>query len=178
MAHLDMTHRPVRKYLHRHPWDKTLYPSSSNGRVVLARFNTRCLAIFAAHWEIPERTYPHATYTRDIPTSPLRISPSKDSLPIRWSSISNPHLPNTLPPGAHPIRISLKAGETLYLPAGWWHHVRQGEDANYEKEILEETTLKETDKTIAINWWYDIEGRGMGWVWLRFLRGEEVPDGN
>lgn len=125
---------------------------------------------------IPERAYPHATYTRDTPASPLSISPSPDSPPIRWSSISNPHLPNTLPHGAHPIRVSLKAGETLYLPPGWWHHVRQGEDANPEEEMSEETT--ETDKTIAINWWYDFEGRGMGWVWLGFLRGEEVPDGN
>jgi jumonji domain-containing protein 7 len=24
--------------------------------------------------------------------------------------------------------------------------------------------------TIAINWWYDVEMRGMTWVWLNFLR--------
>jgi len=37
--------------------------------------------------------------------------------------------------------------------------------------------LKE-DKTIAVNWWYDFEGRGIGWVWLNFVRGGHVADGN
>lgn len=115
--------------------------------------------------------YPHATYTRTSPTSALSLAlPSSTTPSIRWSSITNPHLSDTLPPEAHPIHISLEAGETLYLPAGWWHHVRQGRDGNLEGQ--------EKDKTIAINWWYDFEGRGMGWVWLAFLRGEKVPDGN
>lgn len=119
----------------------------------------------------PERFYPHATYTRPSPASTLTLTPSPlTTSPIRWSSILNPHLPDTLPREAHPIHISLKAGETLYLPAGWWHHVRQGLDANAEE-------LKE-EKTIAVNWWYDFEGRGMGWVWLNFLRGGHVPYGN
>ena len=63
--------------------------------------------------------------------------------------------------GAHPLRVSVRAGETLYLPAGWWHHVRQ------------------SGVTIALNWWYDLEMRGMTWALLSFLRGsEDVPDGN
>lgn len=67
-----------------------------------------------------------------------------------------------LPPEADPFHITLREGETLYLPAGWWHHVRQ------------------TDITIALNWWYDMEMRGMSWVWQNFLRGsnDDVPDGN
>jgi jumonji domain-containing protein 7 len=44
----------------------------------------------------------------------------------------------------------------LYLPAGWWHYVRQGDTPGRP--------------TIAINWWYDVEMRGMSWVWLSFLR--------
>jgi len=65
-----------------------------------------------------------------------------------------------MPPEARPYSITLRAGETLYLPAGWWHHVTQ--------EGL----------TIALNWWYDTEMRGMSWVWLSFLRGdnEEIED--
>jgi jumonji domain-containing protein 7 len=123
-----------------------------------------------------ERTYPHATYTRHSPTSALVLTPSPDAPSIRWSSIPNPNLLDTLPPEAHPIHISLKAGETLYLPAGWWHHVRQGRE---EDEIGGERgeQIKE-EKTIAVNWWYDFEGRGMGWVWLGFFRGGDVPDGN
>lgn len=74
-----------------------------------------------------------------------------------------------LPPEVHPIHITLSAGETLYLPAGWWHHVRQGD--GLDNVFIE-------DKTIAVNWWYDTEGKGMSWVWSSFLRGGDVPDGN
>jgi jumonji domain-containing protein 7 len=52
--------------------------------------------------------------------------------------------------------IEVKAGETLYLPAGWWHHVRQ------------------SGLSVALNWWYDVEPRGQTWVWLRLLRGAVV----
>lgn len=120
--------------------------------------------------------YPHARYARATPTSYLTIVPSEDLPPVRWSSIVNPHLPEMLPPEAHPIYITLHAGETLYLPAGWWHHVRQGgdsgDDSDADNQILDE------DRTIAVNWWYDMEGRGMGWVWMGFLRGGDVPNGN
>ena len=68
----------------------------------------------------------------------------------------------SLPQEAQPIVIDVHAGETLYLPAGWWHYVKQ------------------QGTTIAVNWWYDLEPRGMNWVWLNFLRGESesIPDGN
>ena len=75
---------------------------------------------------------------------------------MRWSSILHPELPGSLPDTAHPIVIDVKAGETLYLPAGWWHHVRQ------------------SGLSIALNWWYDIEPQGSAWVWLRLLRGAAV----
>lgn len=109
---------------------------------------------------LSERTYPHATYTRESPDSPLRITPTS-SPPVRWSSVQDPTDPLSLPPEASPLHVSLEAGDTLYLPAGWWHHVRQ------------------TGLTIALNWWYDVEIRGMNWVWLNFLRGEseDLPDG-
>ena len=104
--------------------------------------------------------YPHAMYTRRDDGS-LTIVPSSSD-PVRWTSIRDPADESSLPPEACPITIDIHAGDTLYLPAGWWHYVRQ------------------QDTTIAINWWYDFEPRGMNWVWLNFLRGglEEVPDGN
>ncbi|KAF8639863.1 hypothetical protein AX17_001118 [Amanita inopinata Kibby_2008] len=108
-----------------------------------------------------EQWYPHATYTRSS-KSTLQLRPSPpDVLPVRWSSITDPCLPQALPPGAHPMHVSLFPGDTLYLPAGWWHHVRQGADV-----------------TIAINWWYDVEMRGMSWVMLSFMRrfGSHVKD--
>jgi jumonji domain-containing protein 7 len=127
-----------------------------------------------------EHQYPHATYVRDD-TGGLVFQPSKDVPPIRWSSIKDPHIPGALPEGAHPIHVSLHAGDAvssllsafwptsedafwfqLYLPAGWWHHVRQGGTTE--------------EPTIAVNWWYDVEMRGMSWVWLSFLRGRDDKD--
>jgi jumonji domain-containing protein 7 len=104
--------------------------------------------------------YPRATYTRTYPTSELVVTPLPEPTPeIRWSSVSDPDL---LPPvDTHPLDITVEAGETLYLPAGWWHHVRQS------GEIV-----------IALNWWYDMEMCGMSWVCLSFLRGIPVQDGS
>jgi len=112
-------------------------------------------------WCLQERTYPHATYTRENSESQLRITPSS-SPPVRWSSVQDPTDEVSLRPEANPLHISLSAGDTLYLPVGWWHHVRQ------------------TGLTIALNWWYDFEIRGTNFVWLNFLRGEteDLPDGN
>jgi len=99
-----------------------------------------------------ERTYPHATYTRSE-TGSLVLTPTPNRT-TRWSSVADPTNPLLLPPAAQPISITLQAGDSMYLPAGWWHHVRQN------------------GITIALNWWYDLEVRGMSWVWLNFLRGE------
>jgi len=108
-------------------------------------------------WCLKERQYPHATYLRESEGSPLLLKPSPSTIPpVRWSSILHPERPRSLPDTAHPIIIRVEAGETLYLPAGWWHHVRQ------------------SGLTIALNWWYDIEPRGPAWVWLRLLRGVTV----
>lgn len=107
--------------------------------------------------------YPHARYTRREAHSPLVLTPSPPTAPkVRWSSIEDPNNLEELSLDAQPLQVTLRAGDTLYLPFGWWHHVRQ------------------SGTTIALNWWYDMEARGMGWVWLNFLRGEmeEVSDGN
>lgn len=100
-----------------------------------------------------ERYYPHATYTRQHTSERLEITPSSNDIhKVRWSSISNPENSHTLPPEILPIRVTLMPGETLYLPVGWWHYVRQ------------------SGTTVALNWWYDAELRGMSWIMLNFLR--------
>lgn len=101
-----------------------------------------------------ERIYPHARYERLVQGEPLTLVASDTSTPpVRWSSVVDPTTPGVLPPEAHAITITVTAGESLYLPAGWWHYVRQ------------------TGVTIAINYWYDVESRGTAWVWLNLLRG-------
>ncbi|KAI0254391.1 Clavaminate synthase-like protein [Lactifluus subvellereus] len=108
-------------------------------------------------WCLRERLYPHARYQRESEDSLLLLKPSPSTAPpVRWSSILHPERPGSLPDTAHPIIIDVKAGETLYLPAGWWHHVRQ------------------SGLSIALNWWYDIEPQGSAWVWLKLLRGTAV----
>lgn len=110
-----------------------------------------------------ERSYPHARYVRSPTTLQLELVPSPLTAPeVRWSSVLDPtDATMTLVPEAHPIHITVRAGETLYLPAGWWHYVRQSE------------------VTIAVNHWYDMEGRGTSWVWLNLLRGlSDPPPGN
>ncbi|KAI0732763.1 Clavaminate synthase-like protein [Irpex lacteus] len=105
-------------------------------------------------WCMEERIYPHATYLRVGNDSELVLVPSEDSAsPVRWSSIIDPTDPRAVSSDAHPITITVQAGESLYLPAGWWHYVRQSE------------------MTIAVNYWYDMESRGSSWVWLNLLRG-------
>lgn len=106
-------------------------------------------------WCLKERKYPHAVYTRPSPASGLKLVPSSPRFvdSVRWSSISDPHIPGALSPEAHPIHVTLRPGDILYLPVGWWHHVRQSGDI-----------------TIALNWWYDAQMRGMSWVLLSFLR--------
>ncbi|KZT74411.1 Clavaminate synthase-like protein [Daedalea quercina L-15889] len=113
-------------------------------------------------WCLMERSYPHARYARSPTTSRLELVPSPPATPeVRWSSLHDPTDSVTLPSEAHPIHITVRAGETLYLPAGWWHYVRQSE------------------VTIAINHWYDMESRGASWVWLSLLRGlRDPPSGN
>ncbi|KAI0921861.1 hypothetical protein AcW1_004276 [Taiwanofungus camphoratus] len=113
-------------------------------------------------WCLEEHTYPQARYTRSPVSSQLELELSDTTTPtVRWSSVTDPTVPGALPPEAHPIDITVRAGETLYLPAGWWHYVRQSEI------------------TIAVNYWYDMESRGMKWVWLNFLRGlRDPPSGN
>jgi len=108
-------------------------------------------------WCLAERPYPHAQYRRTGPSSPLILVPSQESVPIRWSSVTDPTLPGALSTEAHPIEITVGAGESLYLPAGWWHYVRQ------------------SGITIAVNYWYDLESRGSSWVWLNLLRGTVEP---
>ena len=131
--------------------------------------NSWCLkgSVYFRRWKtlthsLPERLYPHATYRRSSLDNALELVPSaSDVHPVRWSSIVDPEEPEALPEDVLPIRVTLRAGESLYLPVGWWHYVRQ------------------SGLTFALNWWYDAEMRGMSWVMLNFLRNvEEIPLGN
>ncbi|KAF9009048.1 cupin-like domain-containing protein [Cyathus striatus] len=112
---------------------------------------------------LKERLYPHATYRRSSPGTPLRLIPSASDIPaVRWTSILDPDAPNAVPDEVQRIHITIYPGEALYLPVGWWHYVRQSPGTN-----------------IALNWWYDPEMQGMSWTAMSFMRElEVVPPGN
>lgn len=96
--------------------------------------------------------YPLATCT-DSPHG-LHVTPSGDSQQVLWCPVEDladapcsveyqQHFPayfNAALP--KPMRVSVKAGEVLFLPSLWWHQVEQkaGKD----------------DMVVAINYWYDM----------------------
>ncbi|KAH6914902.1 cupin-like domain-containing protein [Coprinopsis sp. MPI-PUGE-AT-0042] len=114
-------------------------------------------------WCLKECHYPHAQFSRPAPGAPFEIVPSSPDVPkVRWSSLPDRRLDEVLPREVQPIHVEVKAGQTLYLPVGWWHQVEQSEET-----------------TIALNWWYDAETRGLTWALLSSLREVvDVPDGN
>lgn len=77
----------------------------------------------------PAAFYPAATYTRpsaeqgpDAP--PLIIRPDPEpTYPIPWTSVDPLRLPPDSP--LRPIEVTVEQGWTLFLPAGWYHHVTQ-----------------------------------------------------
>uniref|UniRef100_A0A7S2ENW1 JmjC domain-containing protein n=1 Tax=Ditylum brightwellii TaxID=49249 RepID=A0A7S2ENW1_9STRA len=52
----------------------------------------------------------------------------------------------------HPIRISVKEGEMLYLPSLWFHRVTQ------------------TKETVGINYWYDMRFDSSHWCYFNFMQ--------
>jgi len=57
---------------------------------------------------------------------------------------------------ARSLEVTLKAGDLLYLPSLWFHHVRQG------------------DGTVAVNYWYDMS-YDLKYVYYRFLERLSQP---
>ncbi|GHJ83994.1 hypothetical protein NliqN6_0396 [Naganishia liquefaciens] len=86
--------------------------------------------------------YPAATYTRfgHGANSSLMIQPdSEPTYPIPWISVDPLNLPRDTP--LRPIEVTVREGETLFLPAGWYHHVMQSTGSQ--------------GICVAVNYWYD-----------------------
>ncbi|KAF8607967.1 Clavaminate synthase-like protein [Ceratobasidium sp. AG-I] len=113
-------------------------------------------------YTLHEQRVSHARYTRPIPTSPLQLSLVDPPATVRWAEV-DPSLPSLDTKETGAMRITVREGESLYLPAGWWHHVAQTGD--------------ESGVCVAVNWWYDVEMRGMAWTWMSFLRRMGAPEG-
>ncbi|KAG1362831.1 hypothetical protein COCNU_10G010500 [Cocos nucifera] len=103
------------------------------------------------------RHYPAARYVLDDgkdATGELRLELEDPERQVPWCSV-DPY-PETAESmveqreafplyfdGPKPFECTVKAGEILYLPSMWFHHVRQTPDCN--------------GRTIAVNYWYDMQ---------------------
>lgn len=97
--------------------------------------------------------YPVATCCD--PPQGLQIVPSPDGEHVRWSPIedlasdgSNEEYKQQYPAYFDPLlpkpfRVTVRAGEVLYLPSLWWHQVEQ--------------TAGKDSMVIAVNYWYDMQ---------------------
>ncbi|XP_050906266.1 lysine-specific demethylase JMJ32 isoform X3 [Lathyrus oleraceus] len=99
------------------------------------------------------RHYPAATYKHSLETGEFDLELEKPTRYVPWCSVDPFPSPENLEDeiskfplyfnGPPPFECTVKAGEILYLPSMWFHHVRQSGDGG--------------ELTIAVNYWYDMQ---------------------
>ncbi|KAL7187883.1 hypothetical protein ACSBR1_037854 [Camellia fascicularis] len=99
------------------------------------------------------RNYPAAHYSYHKDTGEFKLELEDPVRYVPWCSVDPyPSLENKeremskFPlyfDGPKPFEVTVKAGEILYLPSMWFHHVRQSPDSR--------------GRTIAVNYWYDMQ---------------------
>jgi peptidyl-lysine (3S)-dioxygenase / protease len=99
--------------------------------------------------EEPERMVPWSS-VNPYPASQEEITVQASSFPLYFD-------------GPAPIRCTVRAGEMLYLPSMWFHHVSQSPGPN--------------GLTIAVNYWYDMQF-DIKYAYFNFLRSLEIDDGS
>lgn len=101
----------------------------------------------AARWEMTEG----GEAGGEVASAALRPALEEPRREVRWAEAdpTEPHLWPRLgmavsDGGAHPpLEVRVRAGDALYLPAEWFHAVRQREDDH-------------TGRVTAVNFWYDM----------------------
>ncbi|PHU28861.1 hypothetical protein BC332_00954 [Capsicum chinense] len=98
------------------------------------------------------RDYPAAQYHYSQDNGEFSLELEEPARNVPWCSV-NPYPSPELKEkemakfplyfnGPRPFEVTVKAGEVLYLPSMWFHHVRQSPDSR--------------GLTIAVNYWYDM----------------------
>ncbi|KAG6789265.1 hypothetical protein POTOM_005356 [Populus tomentosa] len=97
--------------------------------------------------------FPAAQYSYSSDSGKFRLELEKPLRYVPWCSVNPYPSPETKEiemskfplyfNGPTPFHCTVKAGEILYLPSMWFHHVRQSPDEN--------------GCTIALNYWYDMQ---------------------
>ena len=88
-----------------------------------------------------------AKYDQDT-LKPIQTVPSQQ---VPWITVDplQPDLAQCpLYQHASPMIVHVRAGDILYLPAFWFHHVQQ-----------------KGARVVAVNWWFDVQD---GWKWWRW----------
>ena len=73
--------------------------------------------------ECSEQFYKPATLGRTLSGSLVPIGDPPASRAVPW--VASTRIPDCVAP----IVVSVREGQTLFLPAGWWHRVEQEEGA-------------------------------------------------
>ncbi|CAN6218131.1 unnamed protein product [Urochloa humidicola] len=97
--------------------------------------------------EDPERIVPWSSVD-PCPGTPEEMAAQVSAFPLYFD-------------GPAPIRCTVRAGEMLYLPSMWFHHVSQSPGPN--------------GLTIAVNYWYDMQF-DIKYAYFNFLRSIEIED--
>ena len=143
-----------------------------NVYVVLAGSKTFTLLPPCDAWRMQSRDAPSArfeyrdergvTQRSDMDVSRVNVSSveSRSCRVVIETPIANVSWPSATPSalrrdgGPPAFVVTLSAGETLYLPAMWYHHVEQGRCPNETENNNEEDESQRY--TIAVNFWHDM----------------------
>ncbi|GAA5904713.1 hypothetical protein JCM6882_008354 [Rhodosporidiobolus microsporus] len=135
-----------------------------------------------------EQLFPHATYTYNpspspsSSSSPFSIQKSDPELLVPWIPV-DPLAPDLAQYPrfelARPMKVTLRKGDMLYLPALWYHLVEQDVGPGPSP-----SSASDVQAAIAVNWWTDMRHEGHFWSTLQFVRravlrldGREEEDG-
>ncbi|KAI3687309.1 hypothetical protein L1987_81003 [Smallanthus sonchifolius] len=116
------------------------------------------------------REYPAAKYIYSEETGEFKLEIENPLRHVPWCSVNPYPLPENLEKemskfplyynGPKPFEVTVKAGEILYLPSMWFHHVRQTPDSR--------------GLTIAVNYWYDMQF-DIKYAYFNFLQSLPAP---
>ncbi|KAK6444182.1 hypothetical protein FP744_10000430 [Trichoderma asperellum] len=111
------------------------------------------------HACVNERPVLPATYIRQGDGFALRLDPDSQPVPLAtWDPDDPERNPTSTSPLAKPLYVTLNPGDMLYLPAMWYHKVKQSCISGGEGFVL------------AINYWYDMDFSGPLYPMTSFLR--------
>ncbi|KAK9049256.1 hypothetical protein SSX86_031777 [Deinandra increscens subsp. villosa] len=116
------------------------------------------------------REYPAAKYNYSQETEEFKLELENPLRTVPWCSVNPYPLAENKEKemsefplyynGPKPFEVTVKAGEILYLPSMWFHHVRQTPDNR--------------GLTIAVNYWYDMQF-DIKYAYFNFLQSLPAP---